>query len=181
MQALKLGFARRILAEQRRRRHPLQAELFAHAPPHIWQRRFYDFNVWSSRKRAEKLRYIASQSSKTRVGQISGAMALEQLPCLRGGRAGSGERERVASVETEDPPSGSVKLMMPAVSRPTSRKARDVGHPRLFLGSPPPITWATRPRLFDSGWWKCRYKSSSNLSTLGRSPKWRESKTWQTS
>lgn len=25
---------------------------------HIWQKRFYDFNVWSERKRTEKLRYI---------------------------------------------------------------------------------------------------------------------------
>ena len=24
----------------------------------IWQKRFYDFNVWSSRKRVEKLRYM---------------------------------------------------------------------------------------------------------------------------
>jgi len=26
--------------------------------PHVWQRRFYDFNVWSERKRIEKLRYM---------------------------------------------------------------------------------------------------------------------------
>ena len=25
---------------------------------HVWQRRFYDFNVWSERKRVEKLRYM---------------------------------------------------------------------------------------------------------------------------
>ncbi len=25
---------------------------------HFWQRRYYDFNVWSERKRIEKLRYI---------------------------------------------------------------------------------------------------------------------------
>jgi hypothetical protein len=35
MQALKLGFAR-----------------------HIWQKRFYNFNVWTERKRIEKLRYM---------------------------------------------------------------------------------------------------------------------------
>ncbi len=27
-------------------------------PSHVWQRRFYDFNVYSSRKRLEKLRYM---------------------------------------------------------------------------------------------------------------------------
>ena len=57
MQALKLGFARRVLT-QRRRRDPAQPELFDHAPQHIWQKRFYDFNIWTGRKRVEKLRYI---------------------------------------------------------------------------------------------------------------------------
>ena len=27
-------------------------------PAHVWQRRFYDFNVWTERKRIEKLRYM---------------------------------------------------------------------------------------------------------------------------
>ena len=30
----------------------------AAAPLAVWQRRFYDFNVWSERKRIEKLKYI---------------------------------------------------------------------------------------------------------------------------
>ena len=54
MQALKLGVARRILAEGRRRR----AQEVNSQRHHIWQARFYDFNVWSKRKRIEKLRYI---------------------------------------------------------------------------------------------------------------------------
>jgi len=58
MQALKLGFARRVLAQARRRRNPSQANLFDHAPQHIWQKRFYDFNVWTEHKRIEKLRYM---------------------------------------------------------------------------------------------------------------------------
>jgi len=29
-----------------------------HVPHHIWQARFYDFNVWTERKRIEKLRYM---------------------------------------------------------------------------------------------------------------------------
>src|SRR5262249_12996243 len=55
MQALKLGFARRVLGEQRRRRHRAQRELFDHIAQRIWQPRFYDFNVWTARKRVEKL------------------------------------------------------------------------------------------------------------------------------
>jgi putative transposase len=58
MQALKLSFARRVLAQARGRRTPLQASLFEHAPQHIWQKRFYDFNVWTEHKRIEKLRYM---------------------------------------------------------------------------------------------------------------------------
>jgi hypothetical protein len=27
-------------------------------PKHFWQRRFYDFNVWTAHKRVEKLKYI---------------------------------------------------------------------------------------------------------------------------
>jgi REP element-mobilizing transposase RayT len=35
MQALKLGFARRILVKAKRRSHPAQAALFEHAPAHL--------------------------------------------------------------------------------------------------------------------------------------------------
>ncbi len=58
MQALKLGFARRVLGQTRRRRDRRQAELFPPEKHHVWQPRFYDFNVWSVRKRVEKLRYM---------------------------------------------------------------------------------------------------------------------------
>ena len=59
MQALKIGFARRLLAPLRRRRsNPAQAALFEEKNTHIWQKRYYDFNVWSRRKLLEKLRYI---------------------------------------------------------------------------------------------------------------------------
>jgi putative transposase len=58
MQALKLGFARRVLAQERRKCDPAQPGLFDHSPQHVWQKRFYDFNVWTERKRIEKLRYM---------------------------------------------------------------------------------------------------------------------------
>jgi len=67
MQALKLGFARRVLYQMRRRRNAAQPELFERAPQHIWQKRFYDFNVWTERKRLEKLRYL-----HRRVPQMGG-------------------------------------------------------------------------------------------------------------
>ena len=58
MPALKLGFARRVLVQMRHRRNRAQPELFERAPQHIWQKRFYDFNIWTGRKRVEKLRYL---------------------------------------------------------------------------------------------------------------------------
>ena len=42
-----------------RRRRQAQAPLFGDAPlRHFWQKRFYDFNVYSDAKRVEKLRYM---------------------------------------------------------------------------------------------------------------------------
>ena len=37
---------------------PERGELWPQAEQRVWQRRFYDFNVWSGRKRVEKLRYM---------------------------------------------------------------------------------------------------------------------------
>src|SRR5439155_15172939 len=51
---LKLGFARRGLTPGR----TAQPAGLWHFPHHIWQARFYDFNVWTERKRIEKLRYM---------------------------------------------------------------------------------------------------------------------------
>src|SRR5436190_24367038 len=49
MQVVKQRFAREVLHKKRR---PILE------PTPVWQRRFYDFNVWSQRKRVEKLRYM---------------------------------------------------------------------------------------------------------------------------
>ena len=59
IQALKLGVARRILAARKRKRNEQQGVLWEDGTANrMWQARFYDFNVWSGRKRVEKLRYI---------------------------------------------------------------------------------------------------------------------------
>ncbi len=57
MQALKQGFARRVLKTLRRRMAAPQ-ELFEAGAGHVWQKRFYDFNVFTECKRIEKLRYM---------------------------------------------------------------------------------------------------------------------------
>ena len=61
MQAVKQGFARRILrrllpAADSQRAKPLGTAVSAHE--HIWQHRFYDFVVFTEKKRVEKLRYM---------------------------------------------------------------------------------------------------------------------------
>ena len=53
IQALKQRTARRMLPRPRAR----QASLWTHQA-HLWQKRYYDFNVWSARKRVEKLKYM---------------------------------------------------------------------------------------------------------------------------
>jgi putative transposase len=47
VQAVKLGLARRILDR-----------IPSEPPHHMWQSRFYDFNLWSQRKEIEKLKYM---------------------------------------------------------------------------------------------------------------------------
>jgi putative transposase len=64
MQAVKQGFARRVLKSLRKRRVAEQQELFAVGAEHVWQKRFYDFNVYTARKRIEKLRYMHANPVK---------------------------------------------------------------------------------------------------------------------
>src|SRR2546425_5507750 len=57
MKVVKQRFARKL--RQRRGRCRAQMGFWPDADnDRVWQKRFYDFNVWSERKRIEKLRYI---------------------------------------------------------------------------------------------------------------------------
>jgi putative transposase len=58
MQVLKQRFAQRVLRRTRRAPSAAQAWLWDDGPMHVWQARFYDFNVWTERKRVEKLHYM---------------------------------------------------------------------------------------------------------------------------
>jgi putative transposase len=58
MQELKQRSAHALLPK-RKRRNPRQRPLFSEEMRRsFWQARFYDFNVWTTRKRVEKLRYM---------------------------------------------------------------------------------------------------------------------------
>ena len=64
MQVLKQRTARALLP-RRKRRDPRQRNLFEEEPRRaFWQARFYDFNVWTTKKRIEKLRYMHSNPVK---------------------------------------------------------------------------------------------------------------------
>jgi putative transposase len=65
IQALKLGVVRSLeggtigpMSRQRRETWGTPSVDGAKTPNHFWQARFYDFNVWTEKKRIEKLRYI---------------------------------------------------------------------------------------------------------------------------
>jgi len=72
MQAIKQGFARRVLKAIRKRRVGGQRDLFAVGAVHVWQARFYDFNVHTARKRMEKLRYMHQNPVKCGLVQEPG-------------------------------------------------------------------------------------------------------------
>jgi putative transposase len=65
MQVLKQRFVRTVLSQPSR-----QLSLRPEVAGEIWQRRFYDFNVWTERKRIEKLRYMHRNPVKR--GLVSG-------------------------------------------------------------------------------------------------------------
>ena len=58
IKALKQAVARRALGRPRKRDARQIALFAAPAPQRFWQPRFYDFNVFTQKKRVEKLRYM---------------------------------------------------------------------------------------------------------------------------
>ena len=62
MQVLKQRVSRSMHRRRRRRMRPGQEHLWEEGPVRkyqpFWQRRFYDFNVWSAKKRNEKMNYM---------------------------------------------------------------------------------------------------------------------------
>ena len=65
IQVLKQRFARQVLRARRERKDGSQRTLWEpDGEEHVWQRRFYDFVVWSEHKRVEKLRYMHNNPVK---------------------------------------------------------------------------------------------------------------------
>jgi putative transposase len=67
IQALKQSASRRLRSKSRQKSSPNQLRLrftVVEQHSHLWQRRFYDFNVWSPKKKLEKLKYMHSNPVK---------------------------------------------------------------------------------------------------------------------
>jgi putative transposase len=57
------------------------------APEPFWQARYYDFNVWSEKKRVEKLRYI-HRNPMRRAGGKAGRLEVVKFSSLCDGGRG---------------------------------------------------------------------------------------------
>jgi hypothetical protein len=79
VQALKLGFSRRLLCEQSRRRGGKENP-FEEVIERVWETRYYDFNICNGAKRVEKLRYMHRNPVKRGLADAPEFMAVEQLP-----------------------------------------------------------------------------------------------------
>jgi putative transposase len=88
MQAIKQGFARRLLGRLRANCDPRQADLWDVSlnPQHVWQRRFYNFVVRTYEKRQEKLHYVHQNPVKPRWCSNRGNGAGAALPTIFGER-----------------------------------------------------------------------------------------------
>jgi putative transposase len=96
MNVPKQSFARQLLNRCRAGVDPRQSPLWKIplTEGHVWQHRFYDFVVFTEKKRVEKLRYMHRNPVCPGSSAGAGTVELEQLPSLRFGRAGTSAGQR---------------------------------------------------------------------------------------
>jgi putative transposase len=130
MQVLKQRFSRRV---RRRPSHDsLQATLWtadSEPDPDIWHKRFYDFNVWSERKRIEKLRYMHRNPVKRGLVSQPELWIWSSFRSYAYGETGA--------VQINQWQVHKLKVRRPALDgscrHPPFANAQKVGHPRAFL------------------------------------------------
>ena len=135
--ALKQTFAHRLLRELRA---TSQADALWSTPVavgHVWQRRFYDFVVFTENKRVEKLRYM--HRNPVQRGLVlrptSGCGAASAITPM-------GSAARFWSMRPEKQSFKSAKSLDPDRHRGPPVKPPRVGHPvrlRVRLGEPPTV------------------------------------------
>ena len=94
MQVLKQRTAH-AMSPKRKRCDPRQRDLFANEPGRrvFWQARFYDFNVWTDRKRVEKLIYMHRNPVKRGLRETPEQWRWSSYRFYIVGRSRSGARE----------------------------------------------------------------------------------------
>ena len=104
MKVIKQRLARQV-KRKGKRTSSAQRWLWDTTPVSVWQKRFYDFNVWSERKRIEKLRYMHRNPVKRGLGGATGTLEVEQLSgvLLWRTRSGAGKLSGVASGDQRAP------------------------------------------------------------------------------
>jgi putative transposase len=106
MQVLKQRVSRTMHRRRRRRTRSEQKWLWEEAPVRkyqpFWQRRFYDFNVWSAKKKEREDELHALQSGEERAGETSEGLGLEQLSFLFQNRNESVRAESGVEAENEN-------------------------------------------------------------------------------
>jgi putative transposase len=88
LQVLKQRVSRAL--RHRGRKSKSQARLQVSREPHLpqfWQRRFYDFNVWSRKKRREKLEYMHANPVVRELVAHPGAWRWSSWSYYQGGEA----------------------------------------------------------------------------------------------
>jgi len=131
MQVLKQRFAHQVLSRSRRAQRAGQGSLWPQAAGEIWQRRFYDFNIWTERKRIEKLRYMHRNPVKRGLVAQPEQWAWSSFRSYALGDVGRVRINDCGVKQNEDPPSGGLREQCPA---PTlSHRTRKGRAPSAFL------------------------------------------------
>ncbi|HKI27409.1 MAG TPA: transposase [Candidatus Sulfotelmatobacter sp.] len=110
VQAVKLGFAQRLFGKSNSEapllakdaRNGAPGATYYGEPRHFWQRRFYDFNVWSQPKEVEKLKYMHRNPVVRGLVESPEHLAVEQFPVLCLWRSRAGPDQRLVVVGAED-------------------------------------------------------------------------------
>jgi REP element-mobilizing transposase RayT len=153
MQVLKQRTARALLPK-RNQRNPRQRNLFAEETAHraFWQARFYDLNVWTTKKRVEKLGYMHRNPVKRGLVESPEQWRWSSYRFYRLDEAGPVRvnagwteisfRDRVASRAV-----AAKNHLLQASGMPALAKNARTGHPLEMALPARPRAWATRHRI----------------------------------
>ena len=122
MQAIKQGWARRM--RTRPGSDSRQEELWSETIHHFWQRRFYDFVVWTPGKRQQKLNYMHENPVKRGLVLEPEQWRWSSFRYYAYGEAGT------VLIDEQRP--AKLRKTTPRRCAPTQRKPRWVGQPVLW-------------------------------------------------